>query len=141
MNQQAAGRYAVWVSLVLAVVLSGGTLLSAAPDDWAEGAAGRDDGANHTYYNRGGQLPWRNREGDWRDADGTQQGNKPFAVAAIVIKKDAQPVEWDVTGLTRDWASGKTRHKGFLLRNPKGLGNHRFHSREADEADSRPRLI
>jgi hypothetical protein len=46
-----------------------------------------------------------------------------------------------VTDLVRDWASGKVRPKGFLLRNPKGLGNHRFHSREVDEADSRPRLI
>lgn len=141
MNSQVVGRYAARVALILAVLLSSGGWLFAAPDDWAEGAPGREDGANHTYYNRGGQLPWRNREGDWRDADGTQQGNKPFAVASIIVKKDAQAVEWDVTGLVRDWAAGKLPSKGFLLRNLKGSGNHRFHSREADDADSRPRLM
>jgi hypothetical protein len=78
MTQQLGGRYAVRIALTLAVVLFGRRLSAAAPDDWAEGAPGREDGANHTYYNRGGQLPWRNREGDWRDAEGTQQGNKPL---------------------------------------------------------------
>jgi hypothetical protein len=141
MNQRTVVRQAARVSLVLAVLFSGAAPLSAAPDDWAEGAPGHNDGANHTYYNRAGQLPWRNRQGDWRDADGTQQGNKPFASAVIVVKKDAQPVEWDVTGLARDWASGKVRHKGLLLRNTRGSGHHRFHSRESDEADTRPRLI
>lgn len=112
----------------------------AAPDDWAEGAPGHEDGANHTYYNRGGQLPWRNREGDWRDAEGVRQGNKPFATAVIAVSKEPQPVEWDVTGLVRDWASGRLRHKGVLLRNVKTAGNYRFHSREADETANRPKL-
>ncbi len=111
----------------------------AAPDDWAEGSPGRDDGANHTHYNRAAQLAWRNRDGDWRDADGVQQGNKPFAVAAI--DRMTKAVEWDVTGLACDWASGKVRHKGVLLRNTKGAGNSSFHSREVDEVDNRPRLV
>jgi hypothetical protein len=127
-------------SLALAL-LSGTSALSAAPDDWAEGAPGQEDGANHTHYNRRGQLAWRNREGDWRDADGVQQGKKPFAVAAIANKKDPQAIEWDVTGLTRDWLSGKVRNKGILLRNTKESGNYLFHSREAEAAKDRPLLV
>lgn len=117
------------------------TSMLAAPDDWAEGTPGREDGANHTYYNRGAQLPWRHREGDWRDAQGVPQGPKPFAVAAIAVEKEPQPVEWEVTAMVRDWASGKLRPKGLLLRNTKAAGNFVFHSREADDAASRPRLI
>jgi hypothetical protein len=113
----------------------------AAPDDWAEGTAERDDGATPTYYNRGAQLPWRNRAGDWRDADGVEQGIKPFAVAAIGIRKHAQPIEWDVTFLVRDWVSGKARNKGVLLRNTKDTGTFVFHSREADQAADRPQLV
>lgn len=113
----------------------------AAPDDWAEGAPGHNDGANRTYYNAGAQLPWRNPEGDWRDADGARQGARPFATAAIDrAANQAGPVEWDVTALARDWASAKLRHKGVLLRNTKGSGNYTFHSREAAEPASRPQL-
>src|SRR5262245_42853429 len=76
------------VSVLIPVVLFlGPALLFAAPDDWAEGAPEHGDGANHTYFNRGGQLAWRNREGDWRDADGVPQGGKPFAVATIGVTK------------------------------------------------------
>ena len=92
------------------------TTMLAAPDDWAEGVPGREDGANHTYYNRGGQLPWRNREGDWRDADGVPQGKKPLAVASIAVQNEPQAIEWDITTMVRDWASGKVRHKGVMLR-------------------------
>src|SRR5262245_64025343 len=106
------------------------------PDDWAEGLPGAEDGANHTYFNRRAQLPWRSREGDWRDADGVAQGKKPFAVAAV--GKQAGAVEWEVTGLVRGWASGTIRPKGILLRNTKEAGNALFHSREADGPDSRP---
>jgi len=113
----------------------------AAPDDWAEGKAECEDGATKVYYNRGAQLPWRNREGDWRDAEGMQQGTKPFAVATIGIQKDAQPIEWDVTVLVRDWVAGKVRNKGVLLRNTKNTGTYVFHSREVVEAKDRPQLV
>lgn len=113
----------------------------AAPDDFAEGAPGRNDGANHTYYNRAGRLAWRNRDGDWRDADGKPQGDKPFAVAAITVDKKVKPVEWELTGLVRDWASGKLRHKGVLLRNVAGGVNVQFFSREVEDPANRPQLV
>src|SRR5690606_32566055 len=81
----------------VAAVLAFAVAAPGAPDDWAEGVPGRNDGANHTYYNMGARLPWRNSEGDWRDAAGVQQGDKPFAVAAISRDSKEKPVEWDVT--------------------------------------------
>lgn len=126
-------------ALLLALLFGAGPLF-AAPDDWAEGAPGQEDGATHTYYNRRGQLPWRNREGDWRDADGRQQGKKPFANVAITRKNQTQTIEWDITALVRNWASGKVRNKGVLLRNTKATGNFLFRSREADEVKDRPQL-
>ncbi|MEX0701458.1 MAG: DNRLRE domain-containing protein [Planctomycetales bacterium] len=117
-----------------------GSSAVAAPDDWAEGAAGRDDGANATEYNRAGDLKWRNRTGDWRDAEGVPQGPKPLAATVIVDDDKTRPVEWDVTGLVRDWASGKLRNKGIALRNVNGGGTFNFHSREVENADDRPRL-
>lgn len=118
-----------------------GTTAIAAPDDWAEGVAGHNDGANHTYYNAGAQLRWRNREGDWRDAEAVQQGPKALAVTVVVGDREAGAVEWDVTALVRDWATGKVRNKGVLLRNTRDAGNYTFHSREAAEAGDRPRLL
>jgi hypothetical protein len=110
----------------------------AAPDDWAEGAVGTDDGANRDFYNRRAALRWRNPEGDWRDADGVQQGPKPFATASIAGNQ-SEPAEFDVTGLVRDWVSGKSRNKGFLLR--RTAGSARFHSREAEKTANRPQLV
>jgi hypothetical protein len=124
-----------------ALLLLGSAAAPAAPDDWAEGSADREDGANRTHYNRGGQLPWRNVEGDWRDADDAEQGKKPFAAATIAVKPGAQPIDWDVTSLVRNWVSGKARNKGVLLRNTKGAGNFSFRSREFEEAEDRPRLL
>ena len=129
---------AIAVGLVATLLTS---LAPAAPDDWAEGAPGHSDGANRQYYNNAAQLPWRNKQGDWRDADGVQQGPKPFAVAAIAVQKEPRPVEWDLTVLARDWAAGKVRNKGVLLRNTKAAGNYTFHSREVETADDRPRLV
>lgn len=117
------------------------TTMLAAPDDWAEGVPGREDGANHTYYNRGGQLPWRHREGDWRDADGVPQGNKPLAVALLAVHSEPQAIQWDITAVVRDWVAGKVRHKGLLLRNTRGEGAFIFHSREAGDIASRPQLV
>ncbi|MEX0718485.1 MAG: disaggregatase related repeat-containing protein [Planctomycetaceae bacterium] len=115
--------------------------LFAAPDDWAEGAPGHSDGANHTYYNRAGALPWRNREGDWLDAQGKKQGDNPFAAASVPGGRADVPIEWDVTELVRQWASGKLRSKGVLLRNTNGSGDSAFHSREVEQAANRPRLV
>lgn len=129
------------------VVLTGGLIsalcgpvsVQAGPDDWAEGTPGQEDGATRDYYNRRGELPWRHPEGDWRDADGVQQGTNPFAVATT--NRQSSVVEWDVTELVRAWVAGTIPPKGILLRNTRETGTANFYSREADEADQRPKLI
>ena len=50
-------------------------------------------------------------------------------------------VEWNVTEIVRDWASGTSPNYGFLLRNLElGLNLLHFGNRE-DVAANRPRLI
>ncbi|MEX0715697.1 MAG: DNRLRE domain-containing protein [Planctomycetaceae bacterium] len=114
----------------------------AAPDDWAENTPGHADGGNSTEYNRAGQLRWRNPGvGDWRDAENEPQGNAAYADAAIAAGTGTAPIEWDVTALVQEWASGKVRNKGVLLRNVQGGGTFHFRSREFGEEASRPKLI
>lgn len=125
---------------LLAMLLIPGSI-AAAPGDWAEGSPGQEDGATHTYYNKRGQLRWRHPEGDWRDADGKQQGKKPFATAAITRKNESQTIEWDITALVRDWSAGAIRNKGVLLRNTKETGLFLFRSREAVTVKDRPQLM
>lgn len=141
-------RSCLMTLVVLPVIAFAASSALAAPDDWAEGNPGpfrghaTYDGANSTDYNRAGQLHWRNRGvGDWRDADDRPQGDKPYAVAAIAGNTGTAPVEWDLTALVRDWASGKVRNKGILLRNVRGGGTVNFRSREFSDAASRPKLI
>jgi hypothetical protein len=112
-----------------------------APDDFAEGTPGQEDGATREFYNRRGMLPWRNPQGDWRDAREVPQGNEPFAAASVARQSEPQTIEWDVTQLARQWIRGERRHKGIVLRNLDGRGSVQFHSREADAPENRPQLV
>jgi hypothetical protein len=46
------------------VVATIASVLSAAPNDWAEGTLGEDHGATRDYYNRAGLMPWKHLLGD-----------------------------------------------------------------------------
>ena len=41
------------------------------------------DGATCDYFNRGAQIRWRHRLGDWKDAQGAEQSDASFARAAV----------------------------------------------------------
>jgi hypothetical protein len=111
----------------------------AARNDWAEGTPGQSNGASRDYYNRAASLPWKHRMGDWRDADNKEQGGKPYASAEVAGNKE-QFIEWDVTGLVREWLDGKHQNQGFFLRSLAGSGV-TFCSREHDSAEQRPQLV
>jgi hypothetical protein len=129
-----ASSFAVFSWLLLAV-----SPLGAAPSDWAEGTASGADGATRDYYNRAGLLPWDNLLGDWRDADGKPQGEKPYASADVNDDDTGKTVEWDVTALVREWLDAKHPNQGFFLR-ARG-GTIVFSSREHPAAPQRPRLL
>ncbi len=59
-----------------------------------------DDGSgpNRDRWSTFADIEWRNNGGDWIDADGLQQGGKPFAVAQI---SQVGPVSLDFPGVQR----------------------------------------
>ena len=94
--------------LTLVLCCSGAT---GAKNDWAEGSPGTSNGATRDYYNRAGLLSWNNFMGDWRDAKDVAQGNDAYAVAEVVDNYTARFIEWDVTGLVREWTGGKHQNQ------------------------------
>ena len=117
------------------------TAIAAAPSGWAEGTPGKDNGATRDYYNRAGQLEWKHKLGDWRDANDVAQGDAPFATATITAADQAKFVAWDVTPLVREWLGGKHPNQGFFLRAVGGQGARSFGSREQKDAALRPQLV
>ncbi len=115
--------------------------LSAAKNDWAEGLSGKSTGATRDYYNRAGLLKWDHFMGDWRDAENTAQGKKPFAKATIVDTDKARFIEWDVTNLVQQWLNGTYQNQGFFLRSVKGSSNLIFQSKEHNERKNHPQLV
>lgn len=115
-------------------------LASAAPNDWAEGTPGKEDGASRDFYNRIGSLEWKNKMGDWRDAKNVEQGQTPYVTATIKADQKGKPVEWDATALMMEWRDGKHPNQGFFLKGING-GTATFGSREQADATLRPQLI
>jgi hypothetical protein len=125
----------------LAAWLAGVAVASAAPNDWAEGTPGKDNGATRDFYNRAGQLEWKNKLGDWRDAKGVAQGNDPYALAVVTTEHQGRLVEWDVTRLVQQWLDGEHPNQGMLLRAIAGQGTQTFGSREQPDAGRCPQLF
>jgi len=98
------------------------------------------DGATCEYFNVGARIPWRHKLGDWRDADGRPQGDRPYAVARIEAGAPGGVVQWDVTGLARQWSSGSAPAGALVLESMKGGAAIAFASRESPDARLRPRL-
>lgn len=124
----------------LALGVASSTFATDLKSDWIEGAE-KDDGATRDYYNRAARLEWGNLMGDWRDAKGKAQGAAAYAVAHVDDTDSGRFVEWDVTGLVREWQSGKVSNKGFFLRIVGGRGKIDFCARENPDDGLRPELV
>lgn len=135
-------RDLAWAVLTLPLALASfAPSARAEKSDWAEGSDDASDGATRDFYNRAGLLRWQNHLGDWRDAGGTPQGDRPYATAVVADDDRTKPVEWDVTALAREWQSGAYRNQGLLLRAVAGGGTIVFSSREHSREEQRPRLL
>ena len=101
------------------------------------------DGATCDYFNYGGRLAWRHRSGDWSDATGLPQGERPFAQTPVHATDGNRVVQWDVTSLARDWLAGRYPNHGIVVSGLRGhgAGTAVFHSRESSDAVHRPRLV
>jgi hypothetical protein len=100
-------------------------------------------GATCAFFNVGGRLRWHNRKGDWKDANGAEQGPLAIATASIESIDRARTIEWDVTALATSWIREPGTNTGILLAAAPG-GSHGdvfFHSREADDPKLRPQLV
>jgi len=113
----------------------------AVPDDAPFLLYDGEGGVTRQYFNVEASLAWRNEFGDWRDADGVEQGEVPIATVDVADQDTAQTVEIDLgPGLVdgADWL-----WQGVLLRVPAG-GNGGiavFHSREASDPTLHPKLV
>ena len=99
-------------------------------------------GATCAYYDVATGIKWRNRVGDWRDADGKSQGDRPFARFTVTALDTSRLIEIDVTSIVRSWIERQQPNFGLLIRGVGGspTGIVEFHSREADDARVRPVL-
>jgi hypothetical protein len=86
---------------------------------------------------------WMRRGGDWSDAKGTPYGEAPFASASIRPTSARQLIEWDVSTLVREWASGKEPAGALFLRplSKSSSGVVNFASRENPGEGVHPSLI
>jgi hypothetical protein len=137
-----AARVRLVAALVLTVTLGASTPSAAAVahdprTDLFDGI----DGATCRYFNAGAQLPWRERLGDWLDADGTLHGDRPFASAALRTVPSSKPAEWDVTQLVRAWAAGAAPASGIVIAALAPWAGVDFASRETPDAAQRPRIV
>jgi hypothetical protein len=87
-------------------------------------------GVSCEQYNAGGSFVWRHKGSDWVDADGAEQGDKPFATIAGNAGD---------TRLAIDVPKALLKERIYLLRYGKRQGPFTIHSREADT--SQPRLL
>ncbi|MCU4675544.1 hypothetical protein N7931_07830 [Catenovulum sp. 2E275] len=110
---------------------------------WSEGTC--DDknriysGANTDYANRGAQLSWRKKNGDWVDANGRLFGSSPFATADINAGQLIEPVQVDITQIVDKWQRNSIFNHGVMIKKLKGIGNI-FHSKETSDTSLTPRL-
>jgi hypothetical protein len=126
--------------LIIALSVASSTFAADRKSDWIEGME-KGDGATRDYYNRAARLEWENLMGDWRDAKGGAQGYAAYAVARVDDTDSGRFVGWDVTGLVREWQSGKVSNKGFFLRIVGGRGKIDFCARDYSDHGLRPELV
>jgi len=135
-----AARYTVLMLTLLAVACLAPPAV-AAPNDWAEGLAGKSSGASRDFYNSAAKLRWKNFLGDWRGANGVAQGGSPYAKSVVKDTDTPRFIEWDVTSLVQQWSSGKHQNQGFFLRTLQHGGAIMFCSRQHAVTAQRPQLV
>lgn len=97
---------------------------SAEPPAWYRLYDG-SSGVTCTAWNDSAKLNWRNKGGDWLDANGAAQGTNAFA--KVAVSGTGKTFSFDVTRLVQGWSS-PTSYRGILLRAESGWAS--FNSRE-----------
>ena len=111
------------------------------PEDVAFVLWDGEGGVTRSYFNQEGALEWRNEFGDWRDADGVEQGDVPIATVDVPDLNAVQVVELDLGSALAE--GPQWLWEGVLLRVPPGseAGIAVFNAREATDPAVRPKLV
>jgi hypothetical protein len=114
----------------------------AAPDDAPFLLYDGEGGVTRSSFNSEGALAWKHEFGDWRDAEGMDQGEVPIASVTVPDLNAPQLVEIDLGAALTD-EEPSWLWEGVLLRVPEGGegGITVFHSREATDATLHPKLV
>ncbi len=96
-----------------------------------------------SWNNRVKNTPWDNAGGDWFDRNDAAQGSAPYA--SVTFKASDIPDngyhEFDVTGLVRDYISGKHENTGFFMKAKDENNNYiAFYSSGWSNLEQRPSL-
>lgn len=100
------------------------------------------DGATCEYFNKAAGGAWLHKGGDFRDADGRVQGERPYASVVLPPDSTRLPISFDVTRLVAAWAAGSANPDAGLVLRRTGMnqGIAVLASREAPDVAHRPRL-
>ncbi|MGB9929535.1 MAG: disaggregatase related repeat-containing protein, partial [Methanosarcina sp.] len=96
-----------------------------------------------SWNKRGKNVAWNNPGGDWYDKYGISQGKTPYATITLKgnVLPDNKYYKFNVTTLVKEYASGKHKNTGFLIKARKEKNNYiAFRSIEAIKKDQRPML-
>jgi len=108
------------------------------------------DGTTCDYFNFGASIAWRNRNGDWRDAAGTPQGNAAYDKKLLKntdrgdLAGGLQLVEFDVSAVVAkpaNLASGRLFLAVREIPEAGRTGVIELLSRESPRSEHRPALI
>ncbi len=100
-------------------------------------------GPSCRYLSGMGEVRWLVPGGDWLDADGKIQGDKPFSTMHIQRGQGRPFVEMDLDALVRRWQQQPELPRVLLLRSLGSAGKGDivdFHSRESADPLARPAL-
>jgi uncharacterized membrane protein len=96
-----------------------------------------------SWNKRDKNVSWKNAGGDWYDKNGILQGSTPYATFTIrgSTLPDNRYYELDVTGLVKEYTSGKYENTGFLIKAKNENNNYiAFYSNECGKETQKPKL-
>ncbi|MBL8445223.1 MAG: hypothetical protein JNK52_14330 [Zoogloeaceae bacterium] len=94
------------------------------------------------YYAANALLAWRQRGGDWTDADGERGGEHAYATQTVSMSNVLQTIEFDLTALAGEWMEKAAGAGTIYLRAIKGgrAGIVNFITREHPDSAAHPLL-
>ncbi len=96
-----------------------------------------------TWNSRDLNTPWVHAGGDWYDLNNVSQGSTPYATITLngSDAPDNSYHELDITGIVKEYVSGKYENTGFLIKARTESGNYiAFCSSDNENGNQRPVL-